>query len=263
MYATSRKWTSVAHTCVITAFSLVPRKVLILMLYPLEEQLDLPSPLVDRHDCRGGQPEVVHQEDEIPAALRVVEHYVAQSSGIRLANVRKLRFDHFVGDHAQFFIWLEVLSDDLQPCVPLESCHEEGALVVNLLEPCVVAIAFVVGVDAVRFDAEPLPRRLNVGHLPVAQDDEARQVAREIQLRVQLDRHLVRAVARQVVRFQGYRHGRAVDGEERVLEAEAVAGASFSHLASSSWNSSPNTDGSRRLIASDSVDLATGSMPRW
>ncbi len=150
------------------------------LLYPLEEQLDLPSPLVDRRYCRGGQPEVVRQEDEVPAALRVVEHHAAQSSGIRLADVRKLRFDRFVGDHAQFFIWLEVLSDDHQPRVPPEPCHEESPLAVDLLEPCVAAVALVIGVDAVRFDAEPLPRRLDVGHLPVAQDDEARQVAGKI-----------------------------------------------------------------------------------
>ena len=47
------------------------------------------------------------------------------------------------------------------------------------------------------------------------------------------------------------------------LKRKPCPGASFSHLASSSLNSSPNTDGSRRFIASDSVDLATGSMPRW
>ena len=191
---------------------------------PLEEQLDLPSLPVDRGDCRGGQPEVVRQEDEIPVALHVVEHHAPQSSGIRLAGVRELRFHHFVGDDAQPFVRREVLSGDLQPRVPLEPCHEEGPLVVDLLEPCVVAVALVVGVDAVRLDAEPLPRRLDVGHLPVAHDDEARQVAGEIQLRVQLDRSLVRAVARPVVRVQGHRDGRAVNGEERVVEAEAVPG---------------------------------------
>ena len=101
---------------------------------------------------------------------------------------------------------------------------KNGPLPVDLLEPCVVAVSLVVCADAVRFDAEPLPRRLDVGHLPVAHDDEARQVAGAVKLRVQLDRPLVRAVARPVVRFQGYRHGRAVDGEERVPEAEAVPG---------------------------------------
>ena len=117
-----------------------------------------------------------------------------------------------------------MLSDEPEPGVALEPCDEEGALAVNLPEPCVVAVALVVRADAVRLDPEPLARRADVGHLPVAHDDEAWQVPRQVQLRVELDCALARAVARPVVRGKAERDGRAVDGVEGVVEAEAVSG---------------------------------------
>jgi len=97
------------------------------LLYPLEEQLDLPSPLVNCCDGRGGQPEVVGQEDVILVRLRVVEHHAPQFPRIRLLYVLKLQLHCVVGHDAQFFVLGEVLSDNLEPCVLLEPCDEEGA----------------------------------------------------------------------------------------------------------------------------------------
>ena len=148
-----------------------------ILLYPLEEQLDLPSPLVDCGDGRGGQPEVVGQEDIVLVRLLVVELHVPQFSGIGLLGVLKLQLHYVVGHDAQFPVRDKVLSDDLEPCVLLEPCDEEGSFAVNLLEPCVVAVSLVVRVDAVRFNPEPLARGADVGHLPVAHHHVARQVA--------------------------------------------------------------------------------------
>ena len=197
------------------------------LLYPLEEQLYLPSPLVDCGDGRGSQPEVVGQEDVVPVRLLVVEHHAPQFPGIRLLGVLKLQLHHVVGHDAQFFVWGEVQSDNLEPCVLPEPCDEESAFAVNLLEPCVVAVSLVVGVDAVRFNPEPLPRRADVGHLPVAHHHVAGQIAGQVQLRVELDRTLVPAVTRPVVYGKTERDGRAVDGVERVVEAEAMPGGQF------------------------------------
>ena len=57
------------------------------LLYPLEEQLDLPSPPVDCGDGRGGQPEVVCDEDAVPVRLRVAEPHAPQLPRIRLPGV--------------------------------------------------------------------------------------------------------------------------------------------------------------------------------
>ena len=190
--------------------------------YPLEEQLDLPSPPVDCGDGRGGQPEVVGQEDIVLVRLSVVEHHATQLPGIGLLGVRELQLHRVVGHDAQSSVRREVLSDDLEPRIPPEPCDEEGSFAVNLLEPCVVAVSLVVRVDAVRFNPEPLPRRADVGHLPVAHDHEARQVPRQVKLRVEPDCPLVRPVVRPVVRGKAERDGRAVEGIEGIVEAEAV-----------------------------------------
>ena len=197
------------------------------LLYPLEEQFDLPSSLVDCGDGRCSQSEVVGQEDVVPVRLLVVEHHAPQFPGIRLLGVLKLQLHLVVGHDAQFFVWGEVLSDNLEPCVLLEPCDEEGAFAVNLLEPCVVTVSLVVRVDAVRFNLEPLPRRADVGHLPVAHHHVAGQIAGQVQLRVELDRALVLAVVSPVVHGKAKRDGRAVEGIERIVEAKAVSGREF------------------------------------
>ena len=197
------------------------------LLYPFEEQLNLPSSLVDCGDGRGGKPEVVGQEHVVLASFRIVEHHAPQFAGIRLLRVLKFQFYRVVGQDAQFSVRCKVLSDDFEPCVLLEPCDEKGSLAVDLLEPCVVAVSLVVCVDAVRFNPEPLARGADVGHLPVAHHHEAGQVARQVQLRVELDRALVRAVVRPVVHGKAKRDGRAVEGIEGIVEAEAVPGRKF------------------------------------
>lgn len=119
MKATSRKWTSSVHICVIMAFSLVPRKGLDpeVLPDPLEEQLNLPSPPVDCGDGLSRNSEAVGQEYANLARFRVVDLHAQQFPGIRFVCVLKLQF-HGVVVHARFFIWREVLSGELEPCVP-------------------------------------------------------------------------------------------------------------------------------------------------
>ena len=71
-----------------------------------------------------------------------------------------------------------MLSDNLVSRVLLEPCYEERSLVVNLLEPFVVAVTFIVGVDAVRFNAKPFARSTYVCHFPVTEHNETWQIAR-------------------------------------------------------------------------------------
>ncbi len=89
---------------------------------------------------------------------------------------RKLQFHHCVSDTAEPFVRHVMQSSDLQSRVLPVCCHENGPLAVDLLEPCVVAAALVIGVDAVQFDGELPPRRMDVGHLPVAHHHVAGQV---------------------------------------------------------------------------------------
>ena len=103
MKATSRKWTSSVHICVIMAFSLVPRKGLDpeVLPDPLEEQLNLPSPPVDCGDGLSRNSEAVGQEYANLARLRVVDLHAQQFPGIRFVCVLKLQF-HGVVVHARF-----------------------------------------------------------------------------------------------------------------------------------------------------------------
>ena len=74
--------------CVLTAFSLVPKKCLDpqVLLDPLEEQLDLPALAVQVCDQLGFEREVVGQKRDALASL-VFGHHAAQRGGIVLAGI--------------------------------------------------------------------------------------------------------------------------------------------------------------------------------
>jgi hypothetical protein len=52
------------------------------LLDPLEEQFDLPSPLIDGSDCQRRQIEVIAQEDQSPSCISIEKADTSQSTGI-------------------------------------------------------------------------------------------------------------------------------------------------------------------------------------
>ena len=113
-----------------------------------------------------------------------------------------------------------MLSDDLQARVTLQPRDEEGVPGVDGGEPLQVAVPPVVHVYAVRHDAEVLPRGVDVGHPPVAHDDEAGDVPRQVKLGVQLDGSLGGLVLRPRVHAEAHVDRRAVDRVQGVKELD-------------------------------------------
>ena len=65
-------------------------------------------------------------------------------------------------------------------------------------------------------------RSTNIGHFAIAQSHKTRDVAGEIEFRVEFDRALVLPIMRPVVLSQTQINGRAVDCMERIVKFESV-----------------------------------------
>ena len=63
---------------------------------PLEKQLDLPAPLVERRDCQGGQRKMIGQKDRSFAGLRIDKTDAAQMLWIILPRVEAVKGDGLI-----------------------------------------------------------------------------------------------------------------------------------------------------------------------
>ena len=192
------------------------------LLDPLEKQLDLPSPPVDRGDGGGRYIEIVRQELVCLPRFPVMEDHLPEGGRVLAAGDRAGEKHHFVRHDAGGPGRHGMPSDDLQARVALQPRDEEGVPRVDGGEPLQVAVPPVVHVYAVRHDAEVLPRGVDVGHFPVAHDDEAGDVPGQVQLRVQLDGALGGLVLRPRVHAEAHVNHRAVDRVQGVAKFEPV-----------------------------------------
>jgi hypothetical protein len=75
-----------------------------MLLDPLEEQLDLPSAFIKGANGDGRQGELVGEEDEILARIRVAEADAAQVAGIVPMAAVLVQSDSLIGNDAALFV---------------------------------------------------------------------------------------------------------------------------------------------------------------
>src|SRR6202035_681061 len=153
-----------------------------MLLDPLEEQLDLPAQTVELGDGEGGQREVVGEKDQSLAGLGILEPDTSQRRGEALVRVEAGERDGLVADEAGASV--DRMRDD-----------EEAAGLMKATEPIEVDVSAIHDVDGTGLGHQ-LIEDIDVVQLAVADEDEGRDIAPQIQERVQLDRRFGRAERR-------------------------------------------------------------------
>ena len=190
------------------------------LLERFEEQFDLPAILVDRGDGAGTKAMMIGDEDENAAGVFAdsldptqqvrtlfLRAGTGQADGLILEDVAVLR-------HC-------VLLDDLEQCVVLHPGDEIDVGLRPFGEQPVVVVTPVIDDDGVGCEVH-LMGRLDVRHLAVGDDAEARQVAIVVEHQMQLDRAFGAPELRPVIHGEAQiDHGR-IDADQLVLETELL-----------------------------------------
>lgn len=170
------------------------------LLDPLEEQLDLPAALVERGDRQRRQRRVVGQEHQRLARLRIPEADAPQMFRVVLRRVEAIEHDALVADHAGAAVrGGGVHPPRVHAC--LGSRDEERAGLMHRVQPLEVHVAAIHHVEGPSLHGQDV-EHVHVVQLALADVDERRDRAAQVQQRVQLDGRLGRAKRRPVEQAQ-------------------------------------------------------------
>ena len=204
------------------------------LLDPFEEQLHLPAALVKRANGQGRQCRVVGQEDQRLAGGGILVADAPQVLGVIPHGIMPGQHDPLVADQAGGTIDLGRVHTPAAHA-HLGAGHEEGSSLMHDVESGEIDITAIHHVDRARFDRQPI-QDLHVGHLAIADVDECRNGAAQIQQRVQLHGRLRRAERCPVEKAQAKIDGGGVECIDGVVQFDAEwlgrvqhAGASNQH----------------------------------
>ena len=189
------------------------------LLDPLEEQFHLPAALVERGDRQGRQRRIVGQERQRLARFRVVETDAPQMLRVVLGRVMPVETNPLVADHARGAVGLGRIHAP-RIHAALGARHEERTGLMHREEPCEVQIAAIHHIEGTRFDGQNI-EHIDVAHLAVADVDERRNVAAQVQQRVHLHGRLGRAKRRPVEQTQAQVDRRRVQRVDRRIDIES------------------------------------------
>ena len=162
------------------------------LLDPLEEQLYLPSLLVQCADGEGGQRQVVGQELERLALFRVEIDHATKDIWVAFARHRTAEPDMVIADQSGDRID-RFAGHQLALHVVFGAGDKEGACEVQPIQPGEVDVGFVHDVEGARLDQALLAEQVehpDIVHLAVADVNETGDCATQVEQRVQLYRCL-------------------------------------------------------------------------
>ena len=193
-----------------------------MLLDPLEEQLDLPTALVQRGNGQCGQGGIVGEEHQRLAGFRVFEPDASQLLGIVLGDVETVQPDALVADDAGAAVgWHRVQSVRIH--ATLGAGHEECSGLMQRIQACEIQIAAIHDVESACLEGQHV-QHIDLVRLAVRDVDESRDIAAQVQQGVQPDRSLGLPKWRPWKQRQTQVDGRGIQRVHRIgqLDAEAV-----------------------------------------
>jgi hypothetical protein len=189
------------------------------LLDPFEEQFHLPATFVQSSNGQGRQGRVVGEEDQSLLGCWVLEPDTSQVFGVVLRNVVTVQCDGLIADKTAAPVYLgRVHAPGVH--VAFGAGHKEGACLMHLEKACKVQVASVHDVERSWLQNQEV-QHIDLVHLAIADVNEGRNRASEVQQGVQLDGCLGFAKRRPVERAQAQIDGGGIQCVDRVLEIES------------------------------------------
>ena len=184
----------------------------------LKEQLDLPAVLVDRRDGARTETTMIGNEDEGAACVLADRLDSTQQMRALLLGTCSGQADSLILDDVPV-LRHGVLLDHLEQSIVLHTSDEIDTGIRPFGEQAVVVVAPVVDDDGVGREVH-LVGGLDVSHLAVGDDAEARQVAIVVEYQMQLDRALGGTELCPVIHGKAQVDDGRIDADQFVLESK-------------------------------------------
>ena len=190
---------------------------------PFEEQLDLPSTLVERRNGEWGQCCVVGEEDKRLAGLGVFESHSAQVVlGIVFGDVMAVHGDGLIADYAVEFVARSRV-DPAGIHIGLGSGDKEGSALMHREESCKIQVTAIHHVESTSLDGQEV-QHVDIVQLAVADVNEGGNGSSQIEQGMQLDRSFGASKRCPLEQAQAQIDGRCVQGVDGVVEIEPQIG---------------------------------------
>ena len=190
-----------------------------MLLYPFEEQLDIPALSVEFCDCQGFLSQKVGKEtvDLTGSEVFICDH--SESLGIAPGWLDSCKFDDLIADYTCFGVTSSGLNNFVQHVV-LCPCYEECSVLVDVVEESEeINITFVQKIDGSQLDTE-IVQSLDIVHRGICKVDIDRKIPPEIKERMHLDTSLSRSESGPRTELQTETYGAAVKGIDHIVNIE-------------------------------------------
>jgi hypothetical protein len=117
------------------------------LLDPTEEQLDLPTELVDLSDSQSGKREVIRQEDQIATVVSIVKANATKAFGVASVGIEPVEDDGLIAAKIRRSIH-GMRGEAMATQVRLRSDDEEGLALMQSKEAAVMNVAAVEDIEA-------------------------------------------------------------------------------------------------------------------
>ncbi len=190
-----------------------------MLLDPFEEQFDLPAAAIELGDGERRKDEVVGQKDQRLSTLRVLEANAPQRVLKAVARVEDSKHNRLVADQPSRAIdRVRVAAAHLE--VGLAAGHEVAARPMQPVQTLEIDIAPIHDIERARFGQQSI-EDIDFVHLAVADMNKRRNIAAQIEQRVQLDRAFGRTEGRPGKHRQTQIDGGRVQRVHRILQIDA------------------------------------------
>ena len=190
-----------------------------MLLYPFEEQFDVPALSVEFCDCQGFLSQKVGKEtvDLTGSEVFICDH--SESLGIAPGWLDSCKFDDLIADYTCFGVTSSGLNNFVQHVV-LCPCYEECSVLVDVVEESEeINITFVQKIDGSQLDTE-IVQSLDIVHRGICKVDIDRKIPPEIKERMHLDTSLSRSESGPRTELQTETYGAAVKGIDHIVNIE-------------------------------------------
>ncbi len=187
----------------------------------------MPAAAVQVGNGERRQVEIVGKKDEQLIIFSIIEFYTSQMDRVILTGLFPGQHDRLVASQAGRLVdWTRIDSPILE--VGLGTCDKEGLRLMQDIQSGEVDIATIHDVEAACLE-DHLIEDVHIVQLAVRDMDEGRNIAAQIEQRMEFDRTFVFAKARPGEERQAQIDGRRIEGIDRIFQlyAEAVLGVEF------------------------------------